>query len=196
LCYKALMSDRSFETMDVDDAQSLLAEVGRLKEQTRVELQTDGWQWLLVWGMVCLGAALSASTPFAPWYWVAAVPVALFVTWRLQAHLNGRAPVRRKEWPYWAIGAAMTVVLFGSSFVVPGEIMVVLVWVVFGLGFGGLASLDRQWLQAVLFGSLALGSLVAGIVVEDRFPLYALLGFLYAAGMLATAGALWATRRR
>ncbi len=181
---------------DIAEVRSLLAEVGDLKKGTRAVLQSDGWQWLLVWGAVCLGAALSYSTPIAPWYWVGAVPVALVVTWVLQERLEDRAPVRVKAWPYWAVGGAMTVAGFGSSFVLSTEVNVVVVWVVFGLGFTGFSLLDRRRAAAGVFLGLSVTATFLGIVTDDRMTLYPMLGFMFAIAMAGVSAGIRQAARR
>jgi hypothetical protein len=188
--------DKDMRSADIDEVKSLLAEVGELKQGTRAVLQRDGWQWLLVWGSVCLGAALSAYTPLAPWYWVGAVPVAMAVTWILEKRLEGRAPVRVKSWPYWTIGGAITAAAFGASFAFDTEVTVVVVWVVFGLGFMGFSLLERQRAAAGVFLGLAGITTFLGVVTEDRLGLYPVLGFMFAITMAGVSAGIRQAARR
>jgi hypothetical protein len=188
--------DDEIRSADIDEVRSLLAEVGDLKKGTRADLQSYGWQWLLVWGAVCLGAALSAYTPLAPWYWIVVVPVALVVTWVVQERIEGRAPVRVKAWPYWTIGGAITVAAFGASFAFETEVTVVVVWVVFGLGFMGFSLLERQRTAAAVFLGLAAISTFLGIVTEDRIGLYPVLGFMFAIAMAGVSAGIRQAARR
>jgi hypothetical protein len=182
--------DDEIRSADIEEVTSLLAEVGDLKKETRADLQSDGWQWLLVWGAVCLGAALSAYTPLAPWYWMVVVPVALVVTWIVQKRIESRAPVRVKAWPYWTIGAAITVSAFGASFAFETEVTVVVVWVVLGLGFMAFSVLERQTSAAGIFLGLSVITTFLGVMTDDRLGLYPLLGFMYAISMAGVAAGI------
>jgi hypothetical protein len=188
--------ENEIRSADIDEVRSLLAEVGDLKRGTRAVLQRDGWQWLLVWGAVCLGAALSAYTPLAPWYWIVVVPVALVATWIVQERTEGRAPVRVKAWPYWTIGGAITVAAFGASFAFATEVTVVVVWVVFGLGFMGFSLLERQRAAAGVFLGLAGIATFLGVVTEDRLGLYPVLGFMFAITMAGVSAGIRQAARR
>lgn len=178
------------EHRDVAGAESLLAEVGELKRDVRADLQADGWQWLLVWATVCIGAWVSLQTAFGPWYWMVAVPVAIIVTGVVQWRLEGRVPVRRKQWPYWLIGALMTLAGFGVSFAVDPEVSVLAVWVVFGVGFTGFSLLERQPVNAAVFGVLTIAAIVSLFISSDPFVTYGRMGLLFGSTMVAVA--IWA----
>lgn len=181
---------------DLTGAESLLAEVGELTRGVRADLQADGWQWLLVWAAVCFGAWVSLQTSFAPWYWLAAVPLAIIATAVVQIRLEGRAPVRRKQWPYWLIGALMTAAGFGVSFVAEPEVSVLVVWVVFGVGFTGFSVLERQRISATLFALLTVLAVGLALTTTDPFATYGLMARVFGFSMAAVAVWLRVVQRR
>lgn len=188
--------DGSKPPVEIEEMKSLLSEVTDLKKETRATLQTDGWQWLLIWSAACLGFVLSAYGGFAEWYWVAAVPVAVVATALLQVKVEGNAPVRRKAWPYWAVGASMTVAGFGSSALFPATTSVIAVWIVFGLGFTAFALLERLPSAAVMFAVVTLVSAVVGFSADDPFGVAPALALLFSVSMAGMAVRLRAVSRR
>ena len=83
-----------------------------------------------------------------------------------------------------------------ASLLLPGEAIVVVVWVVIGFGFGVLSWLDRQPAASGLFIGLALTSAVLGVVVEDRFSLYGVLALVFTVASGGAALTLWLWARR
>lgn len=176
--------------VDVDEARRLLSEMDDIKEGTREEFRDGAWQWLLVWSGVCLGASISAYTPVAGWYWAIGAPIGLVLTVFVGMRVDQRLPVRRKAWPYFAVGAGIAVANTAVSMLLGEEVVVVAVWVVLGLGFAALTALDRMPSASALFIVVSLGTIVAGMWTRDPFGLYPALGLLFAVTLAALAGAI------
>ncbi len=173
----------------------ILAEVGRVRRQTRGALAEGSWRYLAVWSVVFLGSWITSFFPIAQYYWIFAVPAGYFGMWQMY---RGQEPAAgNKDAPYWITGLAIAVVNTVAGLLLPDEIIVVVVWVAIGAGFGVLSWLDRQPAASGLFFGLALASAVLGLAVEDRFGLYSVLALVFT---LATGGAgltlwLWAQRQ-
>lgn len=171
-------------------ARSLLAEIGRLQHGTRVRLLSQGWQWLVVWSLVCLGAAVSSLLPWTvvgAWYWAVAVPVAIAATAVLDVRAQRHCQVRRRNWPYWMVGAAITVLNTVGSVVLPPEVLVIWLWVVLATGFAAIMAIDRVYWGAWVMGTLAVSAVAAGLVVADTFVLYPILAVSHAAALAVAA---------
>jgi hypothetical protein len=182
------------------EARDLLDEVAQITLATRARLYASGWQWLVVWSLAFLGAALTrlvpSWAPVADVYWLFAAPAALLLTalvsWRFETH----SPVRRRDLPYWIIGIVMTVSGFLIGPILPPRANVVLVLVILGLGFAAFCWLERVIPAAWLMAGLALLSGVLGIVVQDILELYTAVNFAYSASLGGiTAGMLVQARR-
>lgn len=158
-----------------EDARQIIAEIAGIKQRTRTNLLSCSWQWLLVWSVVCAGAAVSAFTALAGWYWVAAVPVGMAATLAVSVRAERQVSIRRKAWPYFAVAGGMALANTWVSMVFDVEVVVVGIWVVLGLGFAALAALDRLPAAASVFVALAAASGVAGVAVVDRLALYPIL---------------------
>ena len=184
---------------ETDDPQELLADVASLRGRTQDLLNADGWQWMLVWGIVAFGAAFSvfleALNVVAGFYWFAAVPAALMATSALERRSKTLRPVRRDQRPYWAIGALIGVVNFGGSLVVEAEVFVIMIWVVIGLGFAGFAIIDRDIPTATLFVAAALIAVVLGAAIDDAAVAYGAISLLFA-GLLSGSAMQTYTRYR
>lgn len=173
--------------IDIDEARRLLAAADDLQAEARREMAAHGWQWFLVWAPICLGAAISALTPIAGWYWLVGVPVGIGGTIAVSNRTHERSGVHRHASGYWWIALAMTVINFGASAVLADEVIVVVVWVVFGFGFTGFAILERQPGAAALFAMLAVAVGIAGPLVENTFSLYVVTGVVFAVAMVGVA---------
>lgn len=179
----ASYSDSISET----EARDLLDEVSEIKSATRAQLSAYGWQWLVVWSVVFLGAALTGLVPawerFAGNYWLFAVPVALVLTGWISWRFESRSPVRRRDLPYWLVGLGMTVAGFGASLFLPEQALVVLIWVILGSGFAAFCWMEKITPAAWLLVGMALLSAVLGLVVDDTFELYPALGLAFSAAL-------------
>lgn len=156
-----------FADMDHVDLQS---ELDSIRRRTKRDLACGAWRWLSVWAVLSAVFVVTLAVP--PWrgvaetYWLIGVPVGIVGT--VVADMSNRAAdrrVRRREWPYWATAAAMTVAGNLASFVLPGAWPAVWLWVVFCGGFGMLLRLegeDRQargfWVLGAVFALLAFTS--------------------------------------
>ncbi len=176
------------------DPDDVVAEVGRVRRQTRMSLAEGAWRYLAVWAVVFLGSFVSAFFPIAGWYWVIGVPAGYFGMWLMLRDLQ--PGVERRQTPYWITGIAIGVANTLASLLFEDEVVVVVVWVVLGLGFGFLAWFDRQPAAAGLFGALAAISAVSGVVVSDRFALYAVLALVFTVATGGVAAVLWLWARR
>ncbi len=174
--------------MHTDDALEMLADVETLRDRTSHALNADGWQWMAVWSVVSLGAGLSvlvtALEDIASFYWFVAVPVSLIATGLLERRSKQQRAVRRDPGRYWAIGGAIALVNFGAGAFLESDVLVVVIWVVIGLGFAGFALLDEDLPTAVMFGVAAVIAAVFGVYATDRFDAYGATSLLYA-GLLA-----------
>ncbi|MDH4118423.1 MAG: hypothetical protein OEW30_13645 [Acidimicrobiia bacterium] len=183
------MQPRNTEATGVDSAHALLAEVGTHLGATRAHLRSQSWQWMLVWALVCLGAGVSAATSAGGLYWAVGAPLGILATAIVSYRIESAAPVRRKGWPYWTIGAGIGLGNTAASFLLPDEVTVVVVWVVFGLGFAGFSALERVSEGVAVFLGLAVIAAIGGAVLDDTFAWYQTLGFIFA-GVIAGL-ALW-----
>lgn len=174
-------------TMSQQEARGILEEVSQIQSATRARLYAHGWQWMVVWALTFFGAALTGIIPawqdFAGVYWLYAVPVALGLTAWISWREESRSPVRQRELPYWIIGLGITVGCFGASALLPESAVVVVIWVILGLGFAAFAWLERVIPAARMLAAMAVLSGVLGMVVEDTFQLYPALGFAFGAAL-------------
>jgi hypothetical protein len=182
------------------EAQDLLSEITQIKTTTRARLYAYGWQWLAVWSLAFLGAALTRLVPswetVAVVYWLYAAPAALVLTALISWRFETRSPVRRRDLPYWLIGLVIMVAGFVVGPLLPPRANVVLVLVVLGLGFAGFCWLEKVTPAAWLLAGLALLSGILGIVVEDISELYTSVNLAYSAALGGTiAGMMVQTRR-
>ena len=173
----------------------VLAEVVRVRRLTRGTLADGSWRYLAVWSLVFLGSWITSFFPVGQYYWIVALPAGYIGMWLM---FRGQEPAAwNRDAPYWITGLSIGVANTAAGLFLPDEAIVVVVWVVIGLGFGVLSWLDRQPAASALFIGLGLASGVLGVVVEDRFVLYSVLALVFT---LATAGAgltlwLWARRQ-
>lgn len=158
--------------VDVDEARRLVLEIGGIKDQTRADFRDGTWQWLMVWAFVCAGAAASAFTPAAGWYWMLGAPIGLVATVIVSVRAESRARIKRKVGPYVVVSIVMGCVNGAISFAFEQEVVAVAIWVVLGFGFAALTSLDRVPTAPTTFLLLAVGTVVAGVSVDDGFVLY------------------------
>jgi hypothetical protein len=172
-----------------------LAEVVRVRRLTRGTLADGSWRYLAVWSLVFLGGWITSFFPVGQYYWIVGVPAGYLGMWLM---FRGQEPAAgNRDAPYWVTGLSIAVANTTAGLLLPDEAIVVVVWVVIGVGFGVLSWLDRQPGASALFIGLGLASGVLGVVVEDRFLLYSVLALVFT---LATAGAavtlwLWARRQ-
>ena len=173
----------------------ILAEVGRVRRLTRGALADGSWRYLTVWSMVFFGSWATSFFPVGRFYWIFALPAGYLGMWLM---FRGQQPAAwNRDAPYWITGATIAVANTTAGLFLPPEAIVVVVWMIIGLGFGVLSWLDRQPSSSGLFFGLGLASGVLGLVVEDRFLLYRVLALVFT---LASGGAgftlwLWARRQ-
>lgn len=169
------------------EARGLLDELTEIQSSTRARLQATGWQWLVIWSIAFLGAAITAlvpsSTAYAHLYWVVATPIAVILTAVVSVRLDSRSPLRQRSWPYWTVGAAITVATFGAGYVLPDDSIVVVVWVILGFGFAAFSWLERVTPAVWLLSGMAVMSAVLGALVEDTFALYPALALAFSAAL-------------
>lgn len=179
---------------EVSTPKEILEEAGRVRRLTRGALADGSWRYLAVWSVVFLGSWITSFFPVGQYYWIAGVPAGYLGMWLM---LRGQQPPAwNRDAPYWGTGLAIAVANTAAGFLLPDEAVVVVVWVVIGLGFGVLSWLDRQPAAAAVFFGLGLASGILGVVVEDRFVLYRALALVFT---LASGGAsltLWLWARR
>ena len=177
---------------ETGDPSTLLDDVTALRTRTHAALNADGWQWMMVWSLVSLGAGLTvavdALNDLGGLYWFGAVPLAFVATGLIERRAQSRRAVRRDGRKYWTIGIAMGVANFGASVVMPTEMLVIFIWIVVGLGFAGFAVLDHDRAAVIMFSMAAVLALLLGIVIDDAATAYASISFLFA-GLLAGSSA-------
>lgn len=188
------------QSSGTQQARGLLEEVAGIKAGTRADLRAQGWQWLLVWSGLFFGAGLTALVPgwdeIADRYWFVGVPLGLVLTFLVSWRVERNSPVRRKAWPYWTIGGAITVAGFVVGAYLPDSVIVVLLWVILGFGFAGFLLLERLFAGAWLLAGMAVLSGILGLVVEDTFALYPLLAMSFSAAVAGIAAGMMVQGRR
>lgn len=188
------MESTGSQSGDSQQARGLLEELTGIKAVTRADLQSQGWQWLLVWSGLFFGAALTGLVPgwdeIAGNYWLFAVPVGLVLTFLINWRVERNAPVRRKAWPYWTVGGVITVAGFAVSAYVDDSTSVILLWVILGFGFAGFLLLERMVAAAWLLAGMAVISGLLGLVVEDTFTLYTMLALAFSAAVAGIAAGM------
>lgn len=174
--------------MQTEEPLEILADVEALRHRTTAELNADGWQWMVIWSLVAFGAGVTALVEalegMAGFYWMAAVPIALIATAVVERRSKEQRAVRRDIGPYWAVGSAMGVANVAVSFVFEPEVIVIVIWVVIGLGFAMFAHFDRDRPTTVMYVVASLLAAGLGIVASDAFAAYAAISMLFA-GLLA-----------
>lgn len=173
--------------MDQREARGLLEEVAKIQSTTRARLHAVGWQWLVIWSIAFLGAALTALVPSwqqaAGVYWMFATPIALVLTIIVSARMEARSPVRQRSLPYWLVGIGIAVSSVAADLLVSEAALVVVVWVILGFGFAGFAWLERVEPAAWLLAGMAVLAGALGLVVEDTFALYPVLAMSFSAAL-------------
>ena len=165
---------------DAFQAELLTAEVESIRSETRMVLSADSWRWLAIWSVVCLGAGLSAIGPWAdtlaPRYWMVAAPLGMGATAVVGFRYERTKGVRSRGWPYWAVGAAMGVLMSISSAFLPDDVLVIWVWVVMGTGFAIMSGFDGHRRGRTTFLAAVGTTVAAAFLVGNTFIVYALAG--------------------
>jgi hypothetical protein len=174
--------------MHTEDPLEVLADIESLRNRTSVALNADGWQWMMVWSIVAFGAGLTVLVDpldgIAGLYWFGAVPLALLATALLERRSKEQRAVRRDSKPYWSVGATMGIVNFGASMVLEPETIVIVIWVVIGLGFAAFALIDGDRPTTAVYVAASALAVLLGVVSSDAFSAYATISMLFA-GLLA-----------
>lgn len=174
--------------MQTEDPFEILADIEALRDRTTTALNADGWQWMMVWSLVALGAGLTALVEpldaIAGFYWMIAVPIAFATTALLERRSKEQRAVRRDSRPYVAVGAAMLVVNLIASFTLEPETTVIVIWMVIGLGFAVFAHLDGARAATIMYVSAAILAGAIGLFASDPFSAYAAISMLFG-GLLA-----------
>ena len=174
--------------MQTEDPVEILADVETLRYRTSTALNADGWQWMAVWSLVAFGAGVTALVEalerVAGFYWIVAVPLALIATAMLERRSKEQRAVRRDGRPYWAVGAAIGLINVAASFLLEPELIVIVIWVVIGLGFAVFAHLDGDRPSMSMYVVASLLAVALGIFASDAFAAYVAISMLFA-GLLA-----------
>ena len=160
-------------------AALLIEEVGQVRRRARSRIGSHTWIGFSIWAGVFAGASLAGPRVF--WYWMVAVPVAISLTGVIESRLTWARGIRQSETGYWIIGAAITVLCFGGSFLVPLPLLAAWGWIVLGFGFAGFAILDRHPEAATAMGALGVVAVLAGINIPEPELVYRGRGALFAA---------------
>lgn len=173
--------------MDHQQARGLLDELSEIQSTTRARLHASGWQWLVIWAAAFFGAALTAIVPswqpIADIYWMFATPISILLTVLVSARIDARSPVRQRAVPYWLVGGGIASSSFGAGAFLPDAAVVVVVWVILGLGFAAFAWLERVTPAVWLLSAMAIVAGVLGLVVDDTFDLYPVLALSFSAAL-------------
>lgn len=163
----------------VDEARRLLGEIDGIQIRTRADFRDGTWQWLAVWAIVCAGAAASAFTPFAGWYWMLGAPLGMAVTMVVSVRAETRIRLKRRAWPSIVTGVGMGVANTIVWLYLDGPVIVVGIWVVLGFGFAVLTSIDRVPSAPRAFVMLSILCVVGGVAVRDAYSLYPVLAMAF-----------------
>lgn len=175
----------------VEEALRLIGEIDGIKGDTRAAFFDGTWQWLLIWSVVCLGAAASALTPLAGWYWMIGAPAGLAATVIVTTRAEMRVRLRRKPGPYVAVGLAMACANGFFSYALAPDMIVVVIWVVLGVGFAALTWLDRVPAAPGAFVVLTGAAIVARVAVGDGLALYPFIAVAFAIVLARFAVVTW-----
>jgi len=176
---------------EVHEARRLLGELGVIQGRTRADFLDGTWQWMAVWAVVCAGAAASAFSPLAGWYWMLGAPLGMAVTMAVSVRAESRVRLRRKAWPSVATGVGIGIVIGLISWRFEESVIVVAVWVVLGLGFAVLTAIDRVASAPTVFVMLSIGSTVTGVAVRDPYALYPWLAGGFSLALAYFAARAW-----
>ena len=180
------------------DHTQLVAEVVSIRRRTHADLNGDAWRWLSVWAAVSAGFVLILAVPalneLARWYWMAGVPVGLIGTGAAE-YVDPKSDhrVRRREWPYWATGAGITAIITVGGPVLPGDWILVWIWIVLAAGFGVLLRLDGEPRFARGLWLVSAGFAMIGLVARDPVGASIVCGCVFVVTLLGTA---WASHLR
>ena len=177
------------------DHTQLLAEVASIRRKTHADLNGDAWRWLSVWAAVSFGFVLTLAVPslndLARWYWMAGVPVALMGTGFAEyVDPTSDRRVRRREWPYWATGAGITAVISFGGPMLPGEWILVWIWIVLAAGFAVLLTLDGEPRFARGLWAASAGFAVIGLVAREPVGASIVCGCVF---VVTLSGTAWAS---
>ena len=176
----------------MDDAQ-LLDELISIRRRTRRDLSCGAWRWMTVWAVVSFGFVVTLAVPslhtVAARYWLVGVPVGIVGTMLADASNRGAdRRVRRREWPYWATAAGITVANTMGSAWLPGNWILIWLWVVLAAGFSVLLWLeDDRAMSRLLAGMAVLFAAVAPLLTVQLHASIAM-GAVFA---LVLAGSAW-----
>lgn len=176
------------------EAIDLIDDVDGIRNNTRSTLRAMQWQYLVIWSLVFLGAALTGLVPgwdsFADLYWLFAVPAGVAATAVISWRLELNAAVRRRPHPYWMVGLGIAIATSLAGALLPETAVVVMIWVILGLGFAAFAWIDHLTFAAVLLVAMSLLSGLLGVIVDDTFELYSTLGLAFSAALAGIAAGI------
>lgn len=176
----------------MNDSQ-LLDELVSIRQRTRRDLSSGAWRWMTVWAVVSFGFVISLAVPslhtVAARYWLAAVPIGILGT--MLAEASNRSVdrrVRRRQWPYWATAAGITVANTIGSVWLPGNWILIWLWVVLATGFSILLWLENDRAMSRLLAGMAVLFAAVAPLLSVQLHASIAMGALFA---LVLAGSAW-----
>lgn len=176
----------------MNDAE-LLDELAAIRRRTQRDLNSGAWRWLFLWAGLSAGFVLTLAVPvlqpISHWYWSVAVPLGLTGT-VLADLLNPDTDrrVRKADWPYVATTVGITIANVAGSLLLPGEWVLVWIWIVFALGFAVLLWLEgeRQFARALVV--LAGAYCIVAPMTRDALSTSVVFGAVFVVALLLSAG--------
>lgn len=148
---------------------------------------------MTVWAVVSFGFVITLAVPslhpIAARYWLVGVPVGILGTMLADAsNRSADRRVRRREWPYWATAAGITVANTLGSVWLPGNWMLIWLWVVLAVGFSVLLWLENDRAMSRLFAGLAVLFAALAPFLTVRLHASIAMGAVF---VLVLAGSAW-----
>lgn len=182
---------------DPTEAEHLLSELGRLRQQTRTSVLTANWWMLLMWGAIFLLSvpALLSSSEALSFYWIVAGPVGGLASFVVGSRIDREVSTGNPIWPYLVTAAFMFTVGFGVWSVLDGAAAILIWWLALVIGFGSFAALDRQRMLVAALAFVAAWGVGMYFILPDEGTLYVALSSTAGSLLVGTGTGLWMVRR-
>lgn len=182
---------------DPAEAEHLLSEMGRLRQQTQNSILTANWWMLLMWGAIFLlsvPAVISGSEALS-FYWIVAGPAGGVASFAVGSRIDREVSTGGAIWPYLLTAIFMFGVGFGVWFVLEDAIAILVWWLALVAGFGSFAALDRQRLLVAALAFIAAWGAGMYFMLESDLALYVALASTAGGLLVGTGVGLWMVRR-
>ncbi|NND85673.1 MAG: hypothetical protein HKN46_11045 [Acidimicrobiia bacterium] len=182
---------------DPAEAEHLLAEMGRLRQQTQKSVLTANWWMLLMWGAIFLLSvpALVSSSDALSMYWVVAGPAGGIASFAVGTRRDREVSTGGSVWPYLVTAVLMFTIGFGVWFVLADAIAILVWWLALVAGFGSFAALDGQRLLVAALAFIAAWGVGMYFMLPDDVTLYVALASTAGSVLVGTGVGLWMVRR-